>query len=166
MNRNLTLLAAALAAAAGLAPAFAAQNCKPVVGHFEAVVVPPGEGHCPSTPGTFCTAGRVRGGIQGNYQFIATGFFPTAVVGGIPSALFFGGQSLIFLKRGDQVNGTDSGTIDLAPPLGTGAGGFASLISFTGGTGDMAAAAGQIRLRGEVSLEGTSGDYIGTLCKG
>ena len=162
-----TLLAAVLVAAA--APAFAAQNCKPVVGHFEAVVIPPGP-DCPGTlPGglpPLCTAGRVWGGIQGEYEFAATGFFPAGALGGIPTALFFGGKSVILLKSGDTLNGTDSGAIDLPPPLGAGAGGFASLISFTGGSGGMAAATGQIRLRGEVSLEGTRGDYVGTLCKG
>ena len=159
MNRKLMLLAAALAAEA--APVFAAQSCKPVVGHFEAVIVPVGP-DCPA----FCTAGRVWGGIQGEYDFVATSFFPAAFLGGIPSAQFFTGQSVIALNSGDELKGTDSGIIDPAPPLGTGAGGFASLISFTGGTGAMAGATGQIRLRGEVTVEGTRGDYIGTLCKG
>jgi hypothetical protein len=54
-----------------------------------------------------------------------------------------------------------SGALDLGP-----LGGFASLITFTGGTGAMAGATGQIRLRGELNqAEGTTtGDYIGTLC--
>jgi opacity protein-like surface antigen len=160
MIRKLTFLAAALAVA-GAVPALAAKPCKPVNGHFEAVIVPPG----PDCPG-FCTAGRVWGGIQGEYEFVATGFAPAILLGGIPSAQFFAGQSVIALKSGDELTGTDSGTIDPAPPIGTGAGGFASLISFTGGTGAMAGATGQIRLRGEVTLEGTSGDYVGTLCKG
>jgi hypothetical protein len=40
------------------------------------------------------------------------------------------------------------------------------LITFTGGTGSMAGASGQIKLRGTLDLvEGTTvGDYIGTLC--
>jgi len=45
-------------------PAAADQVCKPVTGHFEAVVVPPGEDHCPSDPMAFCTGGRVWGGIH------------------------------------------------------------------------------------------------------
>ena len=49
--------------------AFATPECKPLVGHFEAQVVPPGQGHCPATA-PFCTAGRVWGGIQGSYQFV------------------------------------------------------------------------------------------------
>lgn len=149
-----------LALAAGVA--FAAQSCKPVVGHFEALLVPPGQGHCPSDPNSFCTAGRVWGGIQGNYQFVMTSATPSAAIGGVATILFFTGKSTILLKSGDHLLGTDTGSIDLPP----GQGGFASLITFDGGTGKMSAATGQIRLRGEFSaVEGTtSGDYIGTLC--
>src|SRR5712691_10569248 len=137
------------------APVFADQTCKPVEGHFEAQVVPPGTGHCPPVAGTLCTAGRVWGGIQGNYQFVATGFFPSAAIGGVPSVLFFTGKSTIFLKNDDQVFGTDTGSLDL-PDLG-GLGGFASLITFTGGTGATSTAKGQIRLRGELIGPTTSG---------
>ena len=93
---------------------------------------------------------------------MATGFFPSAAIGGVPSVLFFTGQSTVFLKSDDKVFGTDTGSLDL-PDLG-GAGGFASLITFTGGTGAMSTAKGQIRLRGELSGPTTSGDYLGTLC--
>ena len=44
-------------------PVSADQSCKPVVGHFEAFVVPPGQGHCPAVA-PFCTAGRVWGGAS------------------------------------------------------------------------------------------------------
>ena len=64
------------------APVSADQSCKPVVGHFEAFVVPPGQGHCPSVPEAFCTAGRVWGGIQGNYQFVMTAAEPSVLIGG------------------------------------------------------------------------------------
>lgn len=144
-------------------PAFAAQSCKSVVGHFEASIVPPGRGHCPADPNAFCTAGRVWGGIQGTYQFVMTGQHPSILLGGVPTILFFTGRSTVFLKSGDRLLGTDTGSIDLPP----GQGGFASLITFDGGTGAMSDASGQIRLRGEFSAsEGTtSGDYIGELCK-
>jgi hypothetical protein len=152
------VFACVLLLAVGAVPAFAAQACKPVVGHFEAVAVLPGEDHCPAIPGAFCTAGRVWGGIQGDYQFVmtnATSSMPT----GVPTVIFFTGKSTIFLKSGDTLLGTDTGAIDL------GLGGFASLITFDGGTGAMTDATGQIRLRGELGAENTtSGDYIGTLC--
>lgn len=169
MTRPFQLLTTcALLLTAGAVPVFADQSCKPVVGHFEALTVPPGEGHCPSDPMAFCTAGRVWGGIQGNYQFFITGAMPAALVGADASTvLFFTGKSTIFLKSGDELLGTDTGSIDSLPG---GQGGFASLITFDGGTGAMAGASGQIRLRGELAaVEGTtegttSGDYIGTLC--
>lgn len=136
-------------------------DCKPVIGHFEASVVPPGEGHCPPLAGAFCTAGRVWGGIQGSYEFVMTGAIPAASVTAVPvppgieNILFFTGRSTVALKNGGQIEGTDTGSIDLPP----GAGGFASLITWDGG-------AGQIRLRGEfdAAAGSTSGDYIGTLC--
>lgn len=143
--------------AASVAPIVGAQSCKPVVGHFEALVVPPGQGHCPADPNAFCTAGRVWGGVQGTYQFFMTGAQPSALIGGVPTILFFTGRSTVFLKSGEQVVGTDTGSIDLPP----GQGGFASLITFDGG------ATGQIRLRGafDAAEATTSGDYIGELCK-
>jgi hypothetical protein len=132
------------------------QQCKPVTGHFEAVVVPAGTGHCPAGA-PFCTAGRVWGGIQGSYQFVMSGATPAAAIGGTPTVLFFAGTSVVSLQDGSVTTGTDTGSIDLPP----GAGGFASLITFnTGGTG-------QIRLRGEFAAAAgtTSGDYNGTFCK-
>lgn len=163
MKRFFQLITAGvLLLTASTAMVFGNQNCKPVVGHFEALLVPPGQGHCPSDPTAFCTAGRVWGGIQGNYQFVITGALPSAVIAGTPTVLFFTGKSTIFLKSDDQLLGTDTGSIDLPPGLG----GFASLITFDGGTGDMSGATGQIRLRGEfdAAQATTSGDYIGTLC--
>jgi hypothetical protein len=156
------IAACVLLLTASIAPVFGDQNCKPVVGHFEAVVVPPGQGHCPSNPPAFCTAGRVWGGIQGNYQFVMTAAIPSAPFGGVDTILFFTGKSTIFLKSDDQLLGTDTGSIDLPP----GQGGFASLITFDGGTGDMSGATGQIRLRGEFDAVAatTSGDYLGKLC--
>ncbi|HEX3703033.1 MAG TPA: hypothetical protein VHU82_06875 [Vicinamibacterales bacterium] len=58
---------------------------------------------------------------------------------------FFTGHSKVTLKKGDVVLGADTGVIDLPP----GNGGFASLITFNGGTGAASNATGQIRLRGD-----------------
>jgi len=168
MTRALVFLVAAVVGlVAWSVPASADQACKPVVGHFEAVLVPPGQGHCPVAPPppeqpALCTAGRVWGGIQGNYQFVSTGILPSTAIAGPPEIFFFTGRSTIALKSGDQLLGADTGSIDLVSPFG----GFASLITFDGGTGAMSNATGQIRLRGEFSAsEGTTaGDYLGTLC--
>jgi hypothetical protein len=134
----------------------AGQRCAPVTGHFEATVVPAGTGHCPAGA-PFCTAGRVWGGIQGNYQFVMSGAIPSATIGGTPTVLFFAGTSVVSLRSGGTATGTDTGAIDLPP----GAGGFASLITFTAG------GSGQIRLNGEFDATNgtTSGDYVGTFCK-
>ena len=164
MRRPFVLLAASVVLlGAGAAPVAADPSCKPVVGHFEASLVPPGQGHCPADPNAFCTAGRVWGGLQGTYQFVMTGAIPSATIGGVPTVNFFTGHSTVFVQGGDQLLGTDTGSIDLPP----GQGGFASLITFSGGTGGMSAATGQIRLRGEFdpTVGTTSGDYSGNLCR-
>jgi hypothetical protein len=141
---------------AAMAVPAACQQCKPVVGSFEAEVQPAN-----SCPGPFCTAGRVWGGIQGNYAFTMDRIIPNGEPE-VPTISFFTGRSIITLKNGEQIFGTDTGTLDMPP----GHGGFASLITFTGGTGSMANATGQIRLRGEFdAVSGTtSGEYIGTVC--
>ena len=99
----------------GVASAAAAQGCKQVVGHFEANIVPPGQGHCPADPNAFCTAGRVWGGVQGTYRFVMTAAVPSGAFGGVPSIVFFTGRSTVFLKRGGTMTGTDTGSIDLPP---------------------------------------------------
>jgi len=137
--------------------ASADQTCKPVVGHFEANVAPV---DCTSPVG-LCTAGRVWGGIQGTYHFVMSSAQPNCEPD-VPAILFFTGRSDVALKSGDHVFGVDTGAIDLSPAEG----GFASLITFRGGTGAASGATGQIRLRGDYNpVEGTtSGDYLGTIC--
>jgi hypothetical protein len=131
-----------------------AQTCKPVVGSFEAVVVPAGQRHCP-TGAELCTAGRVWGGVQGTYEFVMTAQHPSILMGGVPTIIFFTGRSVVSLKSGDRIVGTDTGSIDVLPARG----GFASLIT-------MDADGGQMKLRGDFDPAAgtTAGDYVGTLC--
>jgi hypothetical protein len=153
--KNVVLFVAACAL--GASPAFADQTCKPVNGSFEAHVVPPPPfGDCLAP---FCTAGRVWGGVQGSYRFNMTTLQNS---GAVPSIFFFTGSSEITLKSGDVVHGTDTGSLDLGPN-----GGFASLITFNGGSGEFANATGQIRLRGQLDQAAgtTAGDYFGMICK-
>lgn len=140
-------------AVAGAAQLSAEQSCKPVVGSFEARVVAPSD--CLAV---FCTEGRVWGGLQGTYQFTMP-LPPT--YSGFGAISFFTGDSDVTTKSGDHVFGKDTGTLDFGPE-----GGFASLITFTGGTGALAGTTGQIRLRGQLDpIEGTtSGDYLGRIC--
>lgn len=151
-------VAAAFIAAAMPHTTLAQPACRPVNGHFEAHLVPPPD--CTSVVGV-CTAGRVWGGLQGDYQFTMSKLVPTAEPE-TPSIFFFTGRSVVHAKDGD-LHGVDTGTIDLPP----GQGGFASLITWTGGTGPYAATTGQIRLRGflDASAGTTSGDYEGTICR-
>ena len=140
-------------AGGGPARVSADQSCKPVVGSFEARIVPP-----PDCLAVFCTEGRVWGGLQGTYQFT----MPTPPIpSGVGAIHFFTGVSDVTMKSGGHVFGADTGSIDFGPE-----GGFASLITFTGGSGEFAGTTGQIRLRGQLDPgDGTtSGDYLGRIC--
>jgi hypothetical protein len=154
MSKQIGLvIALILIGGAGAARVTADQSCKPVVGSFEARVVPP-----PDCLAVFCTEGRVWGGLQGTYAFT----MPTPPISsGFGAISFFTGDSDVTTKSGDHVFGKDTGTIDFGPD-----GGFASLITFTGGTGALAGTSGQIRLRGQLDPVAftTSGDYLGTIC--
>src|SRR3954471_7150674 len=134
-------------------PVAAQQNCKSLEGEFVARAVQP-----PAGPeGSLCTAGQLSGGLKGKYEFHIT---KSPVDAGTPApgtVKFFVGQSTVTLKNGDVIVGIDTGTIDMPP----GAGGFASLITWTQG------ATGQIRLNGhfDAAAGTTSGEYEGTVCK-
>src|SRR5579864_4128603 len=128
--RGLTIMSAAGLALALAAPARADQNCRPVVGSFLATITTDG---CTAGPGLLCTAGRVWGGLQGNYFFTMASLVPTTAVApptaSVPSIFFFTGNSNVTLKDGGHALGIDTGTIDL-PFVPGGQGGFASLITF------------------------------------
>jgi hypothetical protein len=158
MRRSIVVAAALLFAALPSRPILATPTCRPVNGRFEAHLVPPQD--CTSVVG-LCTAGRVWGGLQGDYQFTMSKLVPTAEPE-TPSINFFTGRSIVHTKDGD-LHGVDTGTIDLPP----GQGGFASLITWTGGTGPYAATTGQIHLRGllDAAAGTTSGDYEGSICQ-
>jgi hypothetical protein len=146
----------ALACAAVIAPRAVAADpsCKPVVGSFEAHIVPP-----PDCAAVLCTAGRVWGGLQGTYAFAMP--TPPQPAGTVPTIFFFTGDSTVTLKNGQVVAGKDTGSLDFGPD-----GGFASLITFPD-PANPGATLGQIRLRGQLDqVEGTtSGDYVGTFCR-
>src|SRR5436190_24350758 len=105
-----SLVALSLVIVSGMATAaFADQTCKPVVGQFEAHVVPP-----PDCTTPFCTAGRVWGGIQGNYSLAMTTLAP---YGAVPGSFFFTDQSTIAVQKVEQVFGTDTCTLDIGPEI-------------------------------------------------
>ena len=156
---------AALLLVAVLAPvrqARAGDGCKPVYGFYSS--------QQQACDAPFCTAGQLIGGIQGDYTFVQTAALPATAIGGDPvlaNALFYVGESDVALKGGDHVRASDSGVIDLPPPLGTGK--QAALLIVHGGTGAYAAATGFLQLRGtlEFAEGGTiavSGDFFGQIC--
>jgi hypothetical protein len=114
----------------------ARQECKPIVGHFKASVVPPAD--CSVARPLVCTAGRVWGGLQADYAFTMRSVVHPADFS-MPSINFFTGRSAITVKKGETLEALDAGTIDFQ------AGGFASLITITSGTGSYAGATGQLR---------------------
>ncbi len=153
---------AALLLVAALAPASPrAGDCKPVYGFYTSQQ----QQEC---AGLFCTAGRLIGGIQAEYAFVQTGALPASAVGGdaaLASAFFYVGKSDVTLKSGEHVFASDSGVIDLPPPLGTGTGKQAALLVIAGGTGAYAGATGFLQLRGTFGTDGRiTGDYSGQLC--
>jgi hypothetical protein len=151
-----------LAALAPAAPAHAG-DCKPVTGSYTSQQQDCG-------PGRFCTAGQLIGGIQGGYTFQQTGALPPTALGGdavFANAIFYVGESDVVLKDGDHVRASDSGVIDLPPPVATGK--QAALLIVHGGTGAYATATGFLQLRGTLAFaaDGTiavRGDYSGQIC--
>lgn len=162
MIRTTVAVLFALAALVPAAPARAG-DCKPVHGFYTSQQQDCG-------PGKFCTAGQLIGGIQGAYSFEQTAALPPLAIGGDPAfanALFYVGESDVVLKSGDHVRASDSGVIDLPPPVATGK--QAALLVVHGGTGAYAAATGFLQLRGTLALaaDGTiavTGDYSGQIC--
>jgi len=131
-----------------------AANCDKVEGDFIAHVVPPPT--CPAD--SLCTAGDLSGGLKGTYEFHIVKPPTHAGEPALASVQFFVGQSTVTLRKGGTLTGTDTGTIDMPPG---GQGGFASLITWTGG------ATGQIRLMGvfDPARQTTTGEYEGTVCR-
>ena len=90
MSKHLGLVVCLVVVAGGAARISADQSCKPVVGSFEARVVPP-----PGCLAVFCTEGRVWGGLQGTYQFT----MPTPpIYSGFGAISFFTGDSDVTRK--------------------------------------------------------------------
>lgn len=82
---------------AAIAIPVAAQQCKPLVGSFEAQVQP-----ADTCPGPLCTAGNVWGGIQGKYHFTMDKILPNGEPE-VATISFFTGHSIIALKSGDEL---------------------------------------------------------------
>src|SRR5512142_611997 len=99
-NWNIRALVIMVAAACVAGPAYADQQCKPVVGSFEATITAE---NCASPVG-LCTSGKVWGGIQGTYFFTMASAVPSSALAPpgspVPTVLFFTGNSTVSLKDG------------------------------------------------------------------
>src|SRR3954471_21832130 len=137
-------------------PASPQGNCTSVTGTFIFAVAPPG-GSC--TTG-LCTLGLLKGDLNGSYEFHAT---HAPVAAGAPASAtvrFFVGEGKVRLRSPGVVTAVETGTIDLPP----GQGGFASLMTWTGGPAGHSS--GQLRLTGLFNPvnAGVAGDYQGNVC--
>lgn len=130
--------------------------CKPVIGPFSAVNLPPSE--CASPVG-FCTEGKLKGNFKGTYSFVMTGVIPAGEAE-IPDVTFFKGDSMVVTKHGHEYLGIDTGAINLEAPGMLNSGRFSTLLTFTEG------GAGHLWIHGTSDLvEGTvKGVYSGLVC--
>ncbi len=152
MRRRVLLLVVAAAAATGGGYALASQDAKPAHGSLRSQPLVEG---CTSPIG-FCTAGRARGTINGDFVFTAYRFVPSDT----PGVILFTGE-IVFQTRRGEVRCQDAGAYNVGE-LESGPGPFASLCTITGGTGEWAGASGHIRIQGTFSLaEGGNSHYEG-----
>jgi hypothetical protein len=122
----------------------AAGGCHAVSGTFVAVSPPA----CPSF---LCTHGRLSGGLEGTYDFVATGVTPEGAVTG---------NSTITLDNGAVIRGNDNSILN---PDGS----FVTTVRIVGGTRQYAHATGALVAPGHFTAGGgTEGTYSGTICLG
>jgi hypothetical protein len=144
------LLAAAWIVAGQQPPA----ACRSIEGSFESTIVR-GE----SCKSVHCTEGRLSGGVDGAYAFTMN-----AIDDGDPGTAdvrVFRGRTVVTIGS-DELIGVDAGLIELPP----GSGNVVSLVTWKGGTGAFARAAGQIRVSGVIApgANTVKGSYAGSLC--
>jgi len=154
-SMKIFLMPAALLAIAA-AGARADDACRTFSGSFTAV--PPQQ--CAS-PVHICTHGTLIGGLPSTYDFVMDTLVPTR----IPGVFTYTGHSLITVKSGATLTGSDSGLMRLK---GDGTASFVTIVRIVGGTGELAGATGGIIAPGTLNLAtgSTVGTYSGVLCVG
>jgi hypothetical protein len=98
---------------------------------------------------TFCTHGTLTGDIEGTYDFVATDFTPTGLVG----------ESTITLESGAVISGED---VSVLNPDGT----FVTTVTIVGGTRQFEHATGTLVAEGVLTAAGTQGVYSAEICLG
>jgi hypothetical protein len=154
------LLVATLAAA-GASPAAravqAAAKCKLVRGRATSYTLPASD--CAS-PIALCAAGRLYGGINGEFTLVGTSLQPTQDTPAT-GVFVYTADNVIRTKTGD-IHTKDAGVLNLTP---NSAGDDVSISTITGGTGDYAGATGNLRIYGTFSETGGEFNYEGQVCK-
>jgi hypothetical protein len=139
-----TALAAAAVGVAGPATA-ATGGCHPVSGTFVAASPP-------TCAGIFCTVGRLSGGLDASYSFVA---YAVAPDGGLL------GHSTITMTNGAVITSNDESLL-FGPPLpGTR---FVTTVNFADGTREFAHVSGGLVAPGTITDSGTVGTYSGQYC--
>ena len=151
--RHPPLTASALAVFASMTFAFAfaspagaaAGGCHPVSGTFVA-------SSPPTCPGIFCTVGRLSGGLDATYSFVAYAIAPD---GGLL------GHSTIRLTNGAVITSDDESLLFGPPVAGTQ---FVTTVNFASGTREFAHVTGGLVAPGTITATGTVGTYSGQYC--
>jgi hypothetical protein len=132
--------------------------CRPVWGGYSSAPAM----ICTSPVG-YCTEGDLWGWLRGDYGFIMNTSV-SAADPTVPGVFFYTGRSVMDLDSGDQLLGTDTGTVDLSP-VGTAK--MAGLITITGGAGRFAGAPGHLVLNGNLDFVTgeVTGTYLGEVCR-
>jgi hypothetical protein len=135
-------LAAALLITVGAPSSVSADEggCHSYAGKFTAVAV-----LCT----TFCTHGTLTGDLEGTYDFVATAFTSTGLIG----------KSTITLESGAAISGED---VSFLNADGT----FVTTVTIVGGTRQFEHATGTLVAEGVLTAAGTQGVYSAEICLG
>jgi len=149
MRKGLLLaLVAGIALVATQAPA---SDTKHLTGHLSSQAV---TGPDCTSPVGLCTAGRLIGGIHGEFEFTGTSLTPSST----PGVFFYTGTIVVHTAKGD-LTCTDAGAYSFAPT-----GEVVDLCTITGGTGELAGATGSIQISGVFTFDGGGdSDYAARL---
>lgn len=132
-----------------IAAAAMAGECKPVNGNLRSEGFTDG---CASPIG-LCTRGRLTGGVQGDFVFVAQSLSPSDT----PGVFFYTGEINV---AGNDATLTcrDAGAYSFVN------GSVVDLCTIAGGTGKLAGASGDIKIFGIFANNVGDSDYRGTIC--
>jgi hypothetical protein len=153
---SLTVGAALLLLGAAQPAAADGTRCVPQVGVMESHSVTTG---CTSPIG-LCTAGTIRGTLNGTTEFVATDFHPVGDTS-MTTLVNYEGRLIIHTNLAGDLDIGDAAALNLA------SGRLVDLGSVTGGTSRLATATGFLSFVGTFDLATGAGrsDFVGQLCQ-